>query len=74
MDIVTYAALRQKNWYEDVELELDIEDPRFWCMEQIFIFKDIYEPMKKVGPMQAIDMELLSQNDYFEDAMWLPSG
>ncbi|KAK1663626.1 hypothetical protein QYE76_051785 [Lolium multiflorum] len=71
MDIVTYSALRQKNWYEDVERELDIEDPRFWCMEQIFIFKDIYEPMKKVRPMQVIDVELLSQNDHFDDAIWV---
>ncbi|KAK1629283.1 hypothetical protein QYE76_003598 [Lolium multiflorum] len=71
LDIVTYSALRQKNWYEDVERELDIEDPRFWCMEQIFIFKDIYEPMKKVRPMQAIDVELLSRNDHFEDAIWV---
>ncbi|KAK1669690.1 hypothetical protein QYE76_057849 [Lolium multiflorum] len=47
MDIISYVALRQKNWYEDVEREVDIEDQRFWCMEQIYIFKDIYEPMKK---------------------------
>ena len=46
MDIISYAALRQKNWYEDVEREVDIEDPRFWCMEQLYIYKDIYEPMK----------------------------
>ncbi|KAK1619297.1 hypothetical protein QYE76_024814 [Lolium multiflorum] len=68
MDSVSYAVIRWKNWYEDVERELDIEDPRFWCMEQLYIFKDIYEPMKKVRPMQAIDVELLSQNDHFEDA------
>ena len=71
MDSVAYSALRQKNWYEDVERELDIEDPRFWCMEQLFIYKDIYEPKSKVRPMQAIDVDLLSQNDHFEDAIWV---
>ncbi|KAK1608874.1 hypothetical protein QYE76_032547 [Lolium multiflorum] len=71
MDMISYAAIRQKNWYADVERELDIEDRRFWCMEQIYIFKDIYEPMKKVRPMQAIDVELLSQNNHFEDAIWV---
>ncbi|KAK1618388.1 hypothetical protein QYE76_023905 [Lolium multiflorum] len=62
---------RQKNWYDDVERDIDIEDQRFWCMEQSYIFKDIYEPMKKVRPMQAIDVEFLSQNDHFEDAIWV---
>ena len=71
MDLISYAALRQKNWYEDVEQEVDIEDQRFWCMEQIFIYKDIYEPMKKVRPMQAIDVKSLAQNVIFEDAIWV---
>ncbi|KAK1686253.1 hypothetical protein QYE76_047101 [Lolium multiflorum] len=44
---VEYSAIRQKNCYENVEQELDIEDPRFWCMERLFIFKDIYEPKTK---------------------------
>jgi hypothetical protein len=29
MDSVAYSAIRQKNWYEDIERELDIEDPAF---------------------------------------------
>ncbi|KAK1680147.1 hypothetical protein QYE76_040995 [Lolium multiflorum] len=33
MDIISYVAIRQKNWYEDVEREIDIEDQRFWCIE-----------------------------------------
>lgn len=71
MDSVAYAAIRQKNWYEDIERELDIEDPRFWCMEQLFIFKDIYEPKTKVRPMQAIDVDQLSDNDHFAYAVWV---
>ncbi|KAK1627926.1 hypothetical protein QYE76_002241 [Lolium multiflorum] len=71
MDIVSYAAMRQKNWYEDIDRDDEIEDKRFWCMEQEFIFKDIYEPMKKVRPMQAINVDLLDVNNYFEDAIWV---
>ncbi|KAK1698754.1 hypothetical protein QYE76_015451 [Lolium multiflorum] len=71
MDIVTYAAIRQKNWYEDVERDNEIEGRRFWCLEQEFIYKDIYEPMKKVRPMQAINVDLLAENDHFEDAIWV---
>ncbi|KAK1649256.1 hypothetical protein QYE76_067061 [Lolium multiflorum] len=71
MDGVSYAAIRQKNWYEDVQRDDEIEDTRFWCLEQEFIFKDIYEPMKKVRPMQAINVEKLAVNDHFEDAIWV---
>ncbi|KAK1620816.1 hypothetical protein QYE76_026333 [Lolium multiflorum] len=71
MDSVSYAALRQKNWYEDIERDDEIEDKRIWCMEQEFIFRDIYEPMRKVRPMQAINVDLLAVNNYFEDAIWV---
>ncbi|KAK1643665.1 hypothetical protein QYE76_061470 [Lolium multiflorum] len=70
MDSVSYVAIRQKNRYEDVERDHDIEDKRFWCLEQEYIFKDIYEPMKKVRHMQAINVEYLEVNNYFEDAIW----
>jgi hypothetical protein len=29
MDSISYAAIRQKNWYEDIEKDDDIEDKRF---------------------------------------------
>ncbi|KAK1666845.1 hypothetical protein QYE76_055004 [Lolium multiflorum] len=71
MDIVTYAAIRMKNWYEDLPRDDEIEGRRFWCMEQEFIYKDIYEPMRKVRPMQAINVDLLAVNNHFEDAIWV---
>jgi hypothetical protein len=46
MGSISYIAIHQKNWYEDLERDNDIEDKRFWCMEQEYIFKDIYEPMR----------------------------
>ncbi|KAK1618092.1 hypothetical protein QYE76_023609 [Lolium multiflorum] len=71
MDIVTYATIRMKNWYEDLPRDDEVEGRRFWCMEQEFIYKDIYEPMKKVRPMQAINVDLLAVNNHFEDAIWV---
>ncbi|KAK1611280.1 hypothetical protein QYE76_034953 [Lolium multiflorum] len=71
MDIVSYAALRMKNWYEELPRDEETEGRKFWCMQQEFIYKDIYEPMKKVRPMQAINVELLAENDHFADAIWV---
>ncbi|KAK1647292.1 hypothetical protein QYE76_065097 [Lolium multiflorum] len=74
MDIVSYAATRMKNWYEDLARDDEIEVKRFWCLEQEFIYKDIYEPMKKVRPMQAINVDDLAINNHFEDAIWVTEG
>ncbi|XP_071685003.1 uncharacterized protein [Lolium perenne] len=71
MDPVSYSALRLKNWYEDLPRDEEIEGRRYWCMEQMYIYKDIYEPMKNLRPMQAIDVDILAENDHFEDAIWV---
>ncbi|KAK1684263.1 hypothetical protein QYE76_045111 [Lolium multiflorum] len=71
MDPVSYSAIRLKNWYEDVPRDEEIEGRRFWCMEQVFIYKDIYEPMKNLRPMQAINVDILAENNHFEDAIWV---
>ncbi|KAK1614438.1 hypothetical protein QYE76_019955 [Lolium multiflorum] len=71
MDIVSYQAIRMKNWYEDLPRDEETEGRKYWCMEQEFIYKDIYEPMRKVRPMQAIDVDVLAVNNHFEDAIWV---
>ncbi|KAK1632593.1 hypothetical protein QYE76_006908 [Lolium multiflorum] len=71
MDPVSYSAIRLKNWYDDVPRDEDIAGRRYWCTEQEFIYKDIYEPMKNLRPMQAIDVDILAINDHFEDAIWV---
>ncbi|KAK1682994.1 hypothetical protein QYE76_043842 [Lolium multiflorum] len=71
MDPVSYSAIRMKNWYEDLPRDEETEGRKFWCMEQEYIYKDIYEPMPKVRPMQAINVEDLSENNHFEDAIWV---
>ncbi|KAK1662194.1 hypothetical protein QYE76_050353 [Lolium multiflorum] len=71
MDPISYSAIRMKNWYEDLPRDEEIEGRRYWCMEQEFIYKDIYEPMKNLRPMQAIDVDLLAVNNHFEDAIWV---
>ncbi|KAK1647539.1 hypothetical protein QYE76_065344 [Lolium multiflorum] len=70
MDPISYSAIRLKNWYEDLSRDEETEGRKYWCMEQEFIYKDIYEPMKKLRPMQAIDVEVLAVNNHFEDAIW----
>ncbi|KAK1644628.1 hypothetical protein QYE76_062433 [Lolium multiflorum] len=50
MDPVSYSAIRMKNWYEDVPRDEEIEGRRYWCIEQEFIYKDVYEPMKNRDP------------------------
>ncbi|KAK1627954.1 hypothetical protein QYE76_002269 [Lolium multiflorum] len=54
MDPISYSAIRMKNCYEDVPRDEEIEGRRYWCMEQEFIYKDIYEPMKNLRPMQSM--------------------
>ncbi|KAK1667327.1 hypothetical protein QYE76_055486 [Lolium multiflorum] len=71
MDSVSYSAIRLKNWYEDVPRDEEIEGRRYWCIEQEFIYKDVYEPMKNLRPMQAINVDILAVNDHFEDAIWV---
>lgn len=70
MDSITYASLRQGDWYVSVERDEEIEDNSFWCMEQLFIYKDIYASMKKpVRPMSAIDLVHLRSKPVFSEAI-----
>ena len=70
MDSVEYSTLRQQDWFETSERDSNIEDPNFWCLEQLFIYKDIYVPMKKpVRPMHPIDMDHLRTKTYFAEAV-----
>ncbi|KAK1603088.1 hypothetical protein QYE76_037261 [Lolium multiflorum] len=71
MDPVSYQEIRLKNWYEDLPRDEETEGRKYWCMEQEFIYKDIYEPMRKVRLMQAIDVDVLAVNNHFEDAIWV---
>ncbi|KAK1652962.1 hypothetical protein QYE76_070767 [Lolium multiflorum] len=71
MDLISYQAIRMKNWYEDLPRDEETEGRKYWCMEHEFIYKDIYEPMGKVRPMQAIDVDVLAENNHFEDAIWV---
>lgn len=69
MDLFEYQELRQGNWYNDDQDE-DIEDDDFWCMEQLFIYQDIYAKMsKKVCPMHPLDLEQLSSRPMYAQAL-----
>ena len=60
MDGVDYASIRQGDWYTSFERDEEIEDSNFWCMEQLFIYKDIYATMAHpVRPMHPLDLQYL---------------
>ena len=66
MDGIEYAQLRKGDWYTSVERDIEIEDSSFWCMEQMFIHKDVYLTMSRpLRPMHPIKMEYLKAKNYF---------
>ena len=69
MDSVDYATIRQSNWYRHPQ-EKDIEDPFFWCMEQKYIYDDIYKFYQHpIRPMQPYKMgDIMAKPSYAEVA------
>ena len=61
MPSVDYARVRQSNWYRNVPRDENIEDPNFWCMEQIYIYNDIYKhylhPIRPMHPYRMRDIK-----------------
>ena len=67
MDLIEYRTIRQGNWYDHARDE-DIEDMSFWCLEQYFIFKDVYASMN-LRPMCPLAVDKMSSHPHFEEAM-----
>ena len=67
MDLIEYRTIRQGNWYDQPRDE-DIEDRGFWCLEQYFIFKDVYASMH-LRPMRPLAVDKMISYPHFEDAM-----
>jgi hypothetical protein len=66
MSSISYSALRQRDWYISQQRAVYIEDCRFWCMEQLYIYQDIFVTMKKpTRPMHPIDLGYLKSKEYF---------
>jgi hypothetical protein len=57
MSSVSYSALRQLDWYTSQQRATHIEDHHFWCMEQLYIYQDIF------------DLAILKSKDYFVPAV-----
>jgi hypothetical protein len=65
-----YIVLRRNDWYTAAPRDEEIEDRGFWCMEQWFIYRDVYETLKNpTRPMHAIDLAHLHSKTYFDDAI-----
>jgi hypothetical protein len=70
MSQVSYSALRQQDWYAAQPRFANIEDRRFWCPEQLYIFQDIFAPMSKpIRLMHPIDLTFLKSKEYFVPAV-----
>ena len=56
-----YFAIRQYDWYENVPRDEHIEDPNFWCQEQIHIYQDVYlhfqKPIRPMQPYRSSDIQ-----------------
>jgi hypothetical protein len=70
MSQVSYSALRQLDWYSSQPRSHHIEDHHFWCMEQLYIYQDIFAPMSKpIHLMHPIDLGFLKSKEYFVPAV-----
>jgi hypothetical protein len=70
MSSFSYSALRQLDWYTSQPRSHHIEDRHFWCMEQLYIYQDIFAPMSKpIRPMHPIDLVFLKSKEYFIPAV-----
>jgi hypothetical protein len=70
MSSVSYSALRQLDWYTSQLRSNHIEDHRFRCMEQLYIYQDIFAPMSKpIRLMHPIDLAYLKSKEYFVPAV-----
>ena len=68
MDLIQYAGIRQSNWYNTPRDE-QIDDPNFWCMEQSFIYRDIYLDYRHpIRPMQPYRMQDIKAKPKFAQA------
>ena len=69
MSNVDFALMRQKDWYVTMPRDNEIEDPNFWCMEQLFINRDIYLSYKhRIHPMLPMKLNALKAKSNFTHA------
>ena len=63
-----YIKIRQGDWYLTPRDE-EIEDNSFWCMEQLFIHRDVYLTMSHpIRPMQPIKLSALESKPAYDQA------
>ena len=68
MDSVSYAEMRQSDWFVNEEREEGLRN--FWCAQQKHVYDDIYMTMgKPVRPMHPINMGQLRRKVEFGEAV-----
>ena len=67
MDRVEYSTLRQQDWFNQPRDE-NLTNDNFWTVDQLYIFKDIYEHMN-LRPMRPLDLGFLRKKPEFAEAV-----
>ena len=67
MDRVEYSTLRQQDWFNQPRDE-NLTNDNFWTVNQLYIFKDIYEHMNP-RPMRPLDLGFLRKKPEFAEAV-----
>ena len=67
MDRVEYSTLRQQDWFNQPRDE-NLTNDNFWTVDQLYIFKDIYEHMN-LRPMRPLDLKFLKKKPEFAEAV-----
>ena len=67
MDRVEYSILRQQDWFSQRRDE-NFTNDNFWTVDQLYIFKDIYEHMN-LRPTRPLDLKFLKKKPEFAEAV-----
>ena len=54
IDSVEYSTMRQGDWFRKPR-DANLTNDNFWTVEQLYVYKDIYEHMK-LRPMRPLDL------------------
>ena len=70
MPLPDYLIIRKNDWYTSELRDHEYEDTWYWCAEQDFITRDIYESLQNhIRPMGATDMVHMRGNSHFANAL-----
>ena len=65
-----YLIVRKNDWYTEALRDPDYDDTMYWCAEQDYIQRDIYDTLAyPIRPMGATDMAHMRRKPHFAEAL-----